>query len=369
MSAPPADVSMPRLLAWQTAVAFGIAIAMLVFLVTGFDPDFAGVRERLRHSDLALLALAFAAHYASLVVRGFRWRRMLLASQETGTRDVPSGWTCSVYLLLCWFVNAISWLRLGNVYRAYLVARRTGGSIFWALGTVVSERLLDLGAVLIMLIAAGLLLVSSDDSGRAWPFVATAAVVTLLLGGLLLLMRRRGDAILHLLPKRLHAGYRRFATAALATLQRGDLPVLWTMTIAGWTLEAARLWLVVLALHLDISFQMLVFVTFAQGLLISVPLTPGGLGVVEPGLTGVLLFAFDRADAVSITLLDRAISYVSVILLGAAVFATREAWGYLSLNPSVRKGQDASFLRGDGAPKLEPRDTGVRERGKTPSRS
>jgi uncharacterized protein (TIRG00374 family) len=172
-------------------------------------------------------------------------------------------------------------------------------------------------------------------------------------------MRRRGDAILRLLPQRLHDGYQRFATAALATLRRDDLPIVWTMTLAGWALEAARLWLVVLALDLDISFQMLVFVTFAQGLLISAPLTPGGLGVVEPGLTGILLFVFDRPDAVSITLLDRAISYVSVIVLGVAVFAAREAWAYLTPNPLSLRGEGATLseglsnIAGDGSNGLE----------------
>jgi len=318
------DFSLGRVLSWQTLIALGISVALLVFLATSFDPDFGGVRELVGNSNLALLGLAFLAHYASLVVRGYRWRHMLVASKEPGTGEIPSGLTCSVYLLLCWFVNAISWLRLGNVYRAYLVSKRTGGSFFWAMGTVVSERFLDLAAVLFMLTIAGVLLLSSDDSGRVWPFLATAAAVTLTLGVIFLMMRGNGASILRLLPRRLHEGYERFATAALATLRRDDLPILGVMTLAGWALEAARLWLVVLALHLDISLQMLVFVTFAQGLLISAPLTPGGLGVVEPGLTGVLLFAFDRPEAVSITLLDRAISYVSVILLGAAVFGVHE---------------------------------------------
>ena len=335
------DFSLSRVLSWQALIALGISIALLVFLATSFDPDFAGVRERLGNSNVALLGLAFLAHYASLVVRGYRWRHMLVASKEPGKGEIPSGPTCSVYLLLCWFVNAISWLRLGNVYRAYLVSKRTGGSFFWAMGTVVSERFMDLVAVLLMLTVAGVLLLSSDDSGRVWPFLATAAGVTLALGVIFMMMRRNGASILRLLPRRLHEGYERFATAALATLRRDDLPILGAMTLAGWGLEAARLWLVVLALHLDISFQMLVFVTFAQGLLISAPLTPGGLGVVEPGLTGVLLFAFDRPEAVSITLLDRAISYVSVIVLGAAVFGVREAWAYLTPNPLSLRGEGA----------------------------
>ena len=324
------DFSLGRVLSWQTLIALGISVALLVFLATSFDPDFAGVRGRVGNSNLALLGLAFAAHYASLVVRGYRWRHMLVASKEPGTGEIPSGLTCSVYLLLCGFVNAISWLRLGNVYRAYLVSKRTGGSFFWAMGTVVSERFLDLAAVLLMLTIAGVLMLSTGESGRVWPFLATAAGVTLALAVIFLMMRRNGASILRLMPRRLHEGYERFATAALATLRRNDLPILFAMTLAGWALEAARLWLVVLALHLDISFQMLVFVTFAQALLISAPLTPGGLGVVEPGLTGVLLFAFDRPEAVSITLLDRAISYVSVIVLGALVFGISEVVGRIA---------------------------------------
>ncbi len=357
------EFSFGRVLSWQTLIALGISIALLIFLATSFDPDLAGVRERVSNGNLALVGLAFLAHYASLVVRGYRWRRMLVAAKEPGTGEVPSGLTCGVYLLLCWFVNAISWLRLGNVYRAYLVSKRTGGSIFWAIGTVVTERFLDLAAVLLMLTIAGLLLLSSEESSRVWPFLATAAAVTLMLGAIFVVMRRNGASILHLLPHRFHEGYERFATAALATLRRDDLPILGAMTLAGWGLEAARLWLVVLALHLDISFQMLVFVTFAQGLLISAPLTPGGLGVVEPGLTGVLLFVFDRPEAVSVTLLDRAISYVSVILLGAVVFGVREAWGYITSTSSAKL---RTGLSGEGVSEAELPETRA---GEMPSKS
>jgi uncharacterized protein (TIRG00374 family) len=47
-----------------------------------------------------------------------------------------------------------------------------------------------------------------------------------------------------------------------------------------------------------------------------VPLTPGGLGVVETGITGLLMLSLAQSDAISVALLDRSISYVSVIILG-----------------------------------------------------
>jgi uncharacterized protein (TIRG00374 family) len=319
------DAGLPAFVTWQTVVALAISAGFLVFLATSFTPGLGDLRRRIAQSDLALLALAVVAHYASLVLRGYRWRLMLLASRRRlAAETVPSTGTCSLYLLLCWFVNAVSWLRLGNVYRGYLVARDTGGSIAWALGSVLAERVLDLAAVLLMLVLAGALLVSSGRQHDVWPFLLTSATFALAIGFAVLLLRRHGRRLARLLPKRLRQTYLRFAASTADNLRPASLPALSVLTLAAWGLEGARLWLVVLALHLHISLEMLLFVTFAQGLLLSAPFTPGGLGVVEPGLTGILLLTFARGDAVAITVLDRAISYLSVVLVGAAVFGVRE---------------------------------------------
>jgi uncharacterized protein (TIRG00374 family) len=63
-----------------------------------------------------------------------------------------------------------------------------------------------------------------------------------------------------------------------------------------------------------------VLVAYAGGLVLSmVPLTPGGLGFVEAGLTGLLTLAgIDAADAALATLAYRLVSYWLPIPLGAA---------------------------------------------------
>jgi len=64
-------------------------------------------------------------------------------------------------------------------------------------------------------------------------------------------------------------------------------------------------------------------VALVAALLTTVPFTPGGLGLVEAGMVGVLATVADvpRTAGASITVLDRSISYGSTLLIGLAFFA------------------------------------------------
>ena len=48
--------------------------------------------------------------------------------------------------------------------------------------------------------------------------------------------------------------------------------------------------------------------------------TPGGIGFVEPGLTGILLISVASSDAASVALLDRSITYLSILVFGGLAF-------------------------------------------------
>jgi uncharacterized protein (TIRG00374 family) len=90
----------------------------------------------------------------------------------------------------------------------------------------------------------------------------------------------------------------------------------------GWMMEMLRFWLVVQALNLNLGLPMVIIVSLANAILSTIP-TPGGLGIVEPGTTGVLMFEMSSVDAASLVLADRAITYLSVLLFGGLAFALR----------------------------------------------
>jgi uncharacterized protein (TIRG00374 family) len=127
------------------------------------------------------------------------------------------------------------------------------------------------------------------------------------------------------IPHRVIELYDRFEEGVFGAISTRQLPPLGLLTVAIWTTEAARLYLVVEALHFpDVSLGIsgAFFVALIGSLLTAVPLSPAGLGVVELGVVGVLTAAYGvpLTEATTIALVDRAISVLSIIIFGSIVY-------------------------------------------------
>jgi uncharacterized protein (TIRG00374 family) len=140
-------------------------------------------------------------------------------------------------------------------------------------------------------------------------------------------MRRLRPLVERILPTRLHAQYARFEYGTLNSFR--GIPGLVALTGMAWAGEVARLYLVTLSLGLGgIAQSVIVFVALAAALMTTLPLTPAGLGFAEGAIVAVLLLAkaagltpgMDDHAAASIALLDRAISYWSLIVVGLVVY-------------------------------------------------
>ncbi len=77
-----------------------------------------------------------------------------------------------------------------------------------------------------------------------------------------------------------------------------------------WILDIIRLKLIALALNLPLSLYLIATVSILYLLLGILPITPGGLGIVEGGLISVLLYlGLSLASASSFVFLERFISF------------------------------------------------------------
>ena len=312
-----------RILSLPTLVSFVFAGAFLVFLVFRFDVDLDAVRARLRRADLGLFLLAAAVHYTTFLFRGARWR-VLLRSVRTEEERLLPAWHAGAIILMSWFANSITFFRLGDAYRAYAYAEDSGGSFSRTMGTVVSERVVDVALVFLLLLgsAAALLVLPGRHPsplflGLALALVAGAGVAL----GAMLLVRAR---LVRWLPRPLAAMYERFHHGTVGSLRGSQLPLVLGWGVLGWASEVGRLYLVVQALGLELALPWVVFVTLANALLTLVPVTPGGLGVVEPGVAGLLALTMPVSAAATVALVDRSISYVSIVLVGGAAFFVRQ---------------------------------------------
>jgi len=135
-------------------------------------------------------------------------------------------------------------------------------------------------------------------------------------------MKQFGHRLAQRLPSKMKAFYTMLEDGTLSSF--GQLHHLFAMTVAVWLLEAGRLILVTQALGfnvIEVGLGLLIFAALANALITAIPLTPGGLGLVETGVAGLLMISLTKSPAWSIALVDRCISFISVIAVGLLVFA------------------------------------------------
>lgn len=308
-----------RIFSFPTLLSFGVAIMFIYFLASRFDIDWTTTWDNVRSMNPWAYGMALVLYYVSFIFRGIRWRILTLNAglHDDQTASLPSVLRFSQIIVIGWFVNGIAWLRFGDAYRSYAFSEDSGRDFSWSLGTVLAERVVDMVTVLVLLVLGiGFFSISKGMEGPVYLLVSTL-FMAVVLGLMLLLMKGYGVRFARLLPARLESAYSRFHEGTLGSLKR--LKLVFLLGLFGWLLEAGRFYFVVEALDLSIGLPLVLIVSLGHAVLSTVP-TPGGVGAVEPGMTTLLLLELSKMDASSVTLLDRSITYLSVIVFGGLFF-------------------------------------------------
>ena len=309
----------------RTLASFAIAIGFVALLAATFRVDWSKTWDNVQAMDLRLYAAAIGVYYLTFIVRGLRWK---ILADNAGLGDSPPANQPSVLyfsrlILIGWFVNGIAPLRLGDAYRAYALATRSGGGFSWSLGTVLAERFVDMISVLVLVVVAVLWYSAVSDIGVIAYVAIAATMMAAALAGLLLLMRGYGARAARRLPPRLQEAYGRFQEGTLGSLRHRRRTSVLGLGMIGWLLEVGRIHLVVEAMDLSVALPLVVLAALGHAILSTVP-SPGGVGAVEAGLVGLLVLGLPRADAVSVALIDRTITYVSVVAFGGLTLLISE---------------------------------------------
>ena len=307
----------------KTILATGIALAILA--ITSFrvlDIDWGEMWDQVKGVDPVTYLLAAALYYTSFWFRGIRWRLIVRTAgldRQPGVVMIGTPKFAAI-ILMGWFANSVAFFRLGDAYRGYTLHRETGISMASSIGTLLGERAQDVLIVLGLLIvgAAGLLL--TGEVTLPIYVLAAAGVISMATLLALVVMRNYGERLARRLPDRLQETYHRLQLGALGSFKARQLPLQFLFGMIGWGLEIARVYFVAESLGLDIGFFVVMSAALTIAVLSTIP-TPGGFGFVEGGLTGVLIFlGMGHTQAFALTVADRTISWVSIIVIGGALF-------------------------------------------------
>jgi uncharacterized protein (TIRG00374 family) len=307
----------------RTIVSIVLPILLLVLFsraLPGFKleklPGYVGESNKL------LLLAGLGVFYVGFPLRGLRWAALI---RGTGFRLRVRDSTLIIFI--SWLVNCLVPAKLGDVYRAYLLKINSPVSLSRTFGTVFIERILDLFAIVVLGLASGFISFRKGLPPQVQLVFAIGIVLVVILAAGLLTMRNFGRRIIVRLPlpHQVVELYDRFEEGVFSAVGLRSLPWLVVLTGLIWSTEALRLYLVILAFgfpDVQVGPSGAFFVALTGSLLTAVPLTPAGIGVVEAGVVAVLTLVYNvpQTEALAITLVDRAISVVSIIILGSIAY-------------------------------------------------
>jgi glycosyltransferase 2 family protein len=312
-----------RVLRPQTVVSFLFSFAILVFFITRINIDAGEVAARMSTANPALLLLAFLAYYLSFPVRAFRWRMLLgnAGLSQSDNRRMPGVPGLTEMIFVSWFANCIVPAKLGDAYRSYMLKSRARVSFSTTIGTILTERITDVLVLFGLLIVAGLIAFRGHLPDQLFYLLIFGGVLAAAVIVGLLSLRGLRPLAARLLPERLHDVYSKFEQGIMRSFRPRTLPLLLGYTAVVWVLEGLRLYFVSAALGIRLPLSVTLFIALASSLLTTIPFTPAGLGFVESAVvTALLWFRIDSATAISISFLDRIISYWSIIVFGLIVY-------------------------------------------------
>jgi hypothetical protein len=320
------DAAPPRPLAQRLrdprtiiSIVLPVVLVLLIAATVG-NIDFGELVGHIARANLLLLAASFAIYYVGFPLRGYRWKILL---RGTGTNISVRDSTEIIFI--SWLVNCLVPAKLGDVYRAWLLRLNFTVSLSRTFGTVFIERVFDLFAIALLGLASGFWSFRTGLPSEVQVVLAIGIGFIVLLAIALFLIRNFGQRIVARLPlpARLREFYDRFEEGVFS-IQARRVPLIAVVTAAIWATEAMRLYLVVEALGFDfpLGISGAFFVALIASLLTAIPFTPAGLGLVELGVASILtlFYGATQEQAGAIVLLDRAISVLSIIVLGSIAY-------------------------------------------------
>ena len=242
--------------------------------------------------ELFPLALAFTA--LNYLIRFWRWE-LYLARLAI---EVPRGRSLAVFV--AGLTMTITPAKLGELVKSGLLRRSFAVPVRRSAPVVLAERVTDATGVVALAVAGG-------AGTRSWPLLALAlagvvAIVAIVRSPLLERFARLGEA----------------PGAARMLLGTRLLLGMTVLSAVSWLFECLAAYVCVRGLRLDLSFPDTVVVFSLGSLAGALSFLPGGLGVAETSMTGLMRVLGDvsKAAAAAATLLIRLATLWFAVALG-----------------------------------------------------
>ncbi len=337
---------------WKSVLGFALSAVLLWWVLRG--TDLGEVARVLRSANLWLFAVSAIVATCIFPLRARRWRTIL----EPVAGHTPFGplWRSTAIGMM---MNNVMPLRAGEVARAFAITREAPRVTFpMALASLAVDRIFD-AIVLFGLMFAAMLSPAFPSGARLWGYtvpelaatgmIAIAALLALCFV-MVLIPQRVLDltrAITRRVLPRLEDKVVDFAANALGGLAvlrdaRRFVAVFW-WALLHWLVHALALWIGFKAVGLDAPFSAALFLQGALGLAVSVPSSPGFVGVFEAAaVVGLSVYGVSESLAFSWAIAFHLLTFIPITVFGV-MYLARLGVGITDIRGEAERARNAAL--------------------------
>jgi len=302
---------------WSLILSLGLTILFLFLALK--DAKFSEIKQISGSIQVIYLVYAVGISTMAYILRATRWSVLLSAEKKLPIKTVF--WANMIGYLGNGFLPA----RAGEMLRAIAIGNQGGISKMFALATGVTERILDVIAlVIIALITLPFIKVLPSQILTAIQWMGAAGLFALAFLFVLPVAKPLLNRVVNHLPVSWRSKYQMLLENALVGFRSIQSPQraisFVVLTALIWVTDALGTAVGVRALNLSLSLPQALLFLVTLGLSSAIP-TPGNLGVYQWVAVQMLpQFGFTNNEALVYIVIAQAISYVFISF-----------WGILSL--------------------------------------
>ncbi len=293
---------------------FSFFIALVIICILLLNINFLEIINIIKRVYLFYYLVAFLLFYIAIIIRNFRWQLQL---KNIGYL-VPYFKLFRI-LMVSYFTNCIIPAKLGDFMRGYMIRKRYKGSFTKTMGSVFTERLIDIILLVAMLTISGSILFGKKLNKDLIFALIVGYIIILILFIFLFILRIRTKFVKYI-PKKIMLIIDQAEEGIIGSIKKKNFTLILLYSVLIWLCEITSLYFIFISLELNISYFLSVFIALSAALLTAIPITPGGLGAVESAIVGILImFSIDKNIGISTAILQRFINYISVLILGGFI--------------------------------------------------
>ena len=287
----------------------GLALAVGLYFIMGFYADFGRLLELLHDFDWYLIFPALGFVLINYLVRFVKWEFLLR------TINVRIPLKPSFTIFISGFTMTLSPAKLGEVLKSFMLKEYANIPISRTSPVIVAERVSDTMGIVI-LGAAGTVVYGFGREVLAVAIALLAVFIGIVQSrGLCLRMLKLAERLP--LVRRFVVHLEQFYEAAYVLLKARILVTAVLLSVVSWFFEGLAAWLCLKGLGLDTSLLLVTFIFAFSSLAGAMAMVPGGLGVTEGSMAGLLVVNGVGSDAaIAGTLIIRLTTFWFAILLG-----------------------------------------------------